>query len=221
MGLEFEEYKEIFPSYYISNFGNIKHDNNFLKKCIHSNGYEQVNIRIGNKYVTKLIHRLVAVAFIPNPDNKPCVDHIDGNKRNNYVSNLRWVTPVENVNNIITKKRSIENRKSHNEKKIVAISGEINVYFNSIIEASIILGVDRTSISKCLKGQRGKAGGYVFKYQEMVTYTEFINAIKQMRHSQRRYKRNPTPEKLATLESWERKVDAVVAVLTDTQMKLF
>ena len=182
MGLEFEEYKEIFPSYYISNFGNIKHDNNFLKKCIHSNGYEQVNIRIGNKYVTKLIHRLVAVAFIPNPDNKPCVDHIDGNKRNNYVSNLRWVTPVENANNIITKKRSIENRKSHNEKKIVAISGEINVYFNSIIEASIILGVDRTSISKCLKGQRGKAGGYVFKYQEMVTYTEFINAIKQMRH---------------------------------------
>ena len=133
MGLEFEEYKEIFPSYYISNFGNIKHDNNFLKKCIHSNGYEQVNIRIGNKYVTKLIHRLVAVAFIPNPDNKPCVDHIDGNKRNNYVSNLRWVTPVENANNIITKKRSIENRKSHNEKKIVAISGEINVYFNSII----------------------------------------------------------------------------------------
>lgn len=221
MGLEFEEYKEIFPSYYISNFGNIKHDNNFLKKCIHSNGYEQVNIRIGNKYVTKLIHRLVAVAFIPNPDNKPCVDHIDGNKRNNYVSNLRWVTPVENANNIITKKRSIENRKSHNEKKIVAISGEINVYFNSIIEASIILGVDRTSISKCLKGQRGKAGGYVFKYQEMVTYTDFINAIKQMRHSQRRYKRNPTPEKLATLENWERKIDAVVAVLTDTQMKLF
>lgn len=221
MGLEFEEYKEIFPSYYISNFGNIKHDNNFLKKCIHSNGYEQVNIRIGNKYVTKLIHRLVAVAFIPNPDNKPCVDHIDGNKRNNYASNLRWVTPVENANNIITKKRSIENRKSHNEKKIVAISGEINVYFNSIIEASIILGVDRTSISKCLKGQRGKAGGYVFKYQEMVTYTDFIKAIKQMRHSQRRYKRNPTPEKLATLESWERKVDAVVAVLTDTQMKLF
>lgn len=221
MGLEFEEYKEIFPSYYISNFGNIKHDNNFLKKCIHSNGYEQVNIRIGNKYVTKLIHRLVAVAFIPNPDNKPCVDHIDGNKRNNYVSNLRWVTPVENANNIITKKRSIENRKSHNEKKIVAISGEINVYFNSIIEASIILGVDRTSISKCLKGQRGKAGGYVFKYQEMVTYTDFVNAIKQMRHSQRRYKRNPTPEKLATLESWERKVDTVVAILTDTQMKLF
>lgn len=221
MGLEFEEYKEIFPSYYISNFGNIKHDNNFLKKCIHSNGYEQVNIRIGNKYVTKLIHRLVAAAFIPNPDNKPCVDHIDGNKRNNYVSNLRWVTPVENANNIITKKRSIENRKSHNEKKIVAISGEINVYFNSIIEASIILGVDRTSISKCLKGQRGKAGGYVFKYQEIVTYTDFINAIKQMRHSQRRCKRNPTPEKLATLESWERKVDAIVAKITDKQMRLF
>lgn len=55
----------------------------------------------------------------------------------------------------------------------------------------------------------------------MVTYTDFINAIKQMRHSQRRCKRNPTPEKLATLESWERKVDAIVAKITDKQMRLF
>lgn len=54
-----------------------------------------------------------------------------------------------------------------------------------------------------------------------ITLEEFAELVKQMRHNQRRCQRNPTPEKLATLESWERKVDAVIAVLTDTQMKLF
>ena len=54
-----------------------------------------------------------------------------------------------------------------------------------------------------------------------ITLEEFAELVKQMRHNQRRCQRNPTPEKLATLESWERKVDAVVAVLNDTQMKLF
>lgn len=56
---------------------------------------------------------------------------------------------------------------------------------------------------------------------EKITLSEFVEMVKQMRHNQRRCKRNPTPEKLATLEKWERDVDAVVAVLTDTQMKLF
>lgn len=54
-----------------------------------------------------------------------------------------------------------------------------------------------------------------------ITLEEFAELVRQMRHNQRRCQRNSTPEKLATLESWERRVDAVVAVLTDTQMKLF
>lgn len=56
---------------------------------------------------------------------------------------------------------------------------------------------------------------------ERITAKELAEMVKQMRHNQRRYQRNPTPEKLATLERWEKEVDAVVAVLTDTQMKLF
>lgn len=174
MGLEFEEYKEIFPSYYISNFGNIKHDNNFLKKCIHSNGYEQVNIRIGNKYVTKLIHRLVAAAFIPNPDNKPCIDHIDGDRANNHADNLRWVTYLENNNNPITKKRLSENNAKNMQGKEGVLhpnSKPVRMMKNGVclkIYQSIHLakkdGFNDTLIIRCCKGRMKKHKGYNWEY---------------------------------------------------------
>lgn len=59
------------------------------------------------------------------------------------------------------------------------------------------------------------------KIPKKITAKDLAEMVKQMRHNQRRCQRNPTPEKLATLERWEKQVDAVVAVLTDTQMKLF
>ena len=59
-------------------------------------GYEAINLYDGEKIRYFQVHRLVAEAFIPNPDNKPVIDHIDGNKLNNCVSNLEWVTHAEN-----------------------------------------------------------------------------------------------------------------------------
>jgi hypothetical protein len=64
-----------------------------LKPYLHTNGYWRINLGRKNRYY---VHRLVATSFVPNPHNKPFVDHIDGDRANNHVSNLRWVTGREN-----------------------------------------------------------------------------------------------------------------------------
>lgn len=92
-----------------------------------ANGYLVVCLRnCGGKWVS--IHRIVAKAFIPNPENKPQVDHIDGNKENNCVENLRWVTAAENAANPLwvehSKNMSEETRRkmseSHRKKEVAA-----------------------------------------------------------------------------------------------------
>ena len=98
-----EEWKQINENYFISNLGNVKSNKcrngktfgkkyeRLLKPNLKNTGYYEVFV---GKW--ELVHRLVAKYFIKNPENKPCVDHIDFNKSNNKMSNLRWVTYEEN-----------------------------------------------------------------------------------------------------------------------------
>ena len=94
-----EIWKEsIVDRYEVSNFGRIRHfkTKHVVKLEKEERGYCRLSLKIHGVKKHFAIHRLVAIAFIPNPENKPQVDHIDCNKENNRVDNLRWVTNQEN-----------------------------------------------------------------------------------------------------------------------------
>jgi hypothetical protein len=93
---EFKRFKD--TQYTISNFGNIYNSNNELLKPFPNNrSYLCVDLFYDGIRERHRVHRLVAALFIDNPEGKPQVNHIDGNKQNNYVTNLEWVTGSENI----------------------------------------------------------------------------------------------------------------------------
>ena len=105
--MNFEQLKEVWKDiegyedrYQVSNLGRMKRviTGRILKSGKNRGGYLYVNLCKNGKYKTHKIHRQVAQAFIPNPENKPEINHIDEDKSNNVISNLEWSTRKENVN---------------------------------------------------------------------------------------------------------------------------
>lgn len=159
-----EIWKEIkgYEGYYeVSSYGKVKSKNKILKPFFNGKGYLYVNLCKDGKRETISIHRLIGIMFIPNPDNKPQINHIDGIKINNFVNNLEWTTNGENVkhaySNNLMKSLGIPIIQYDKENNIIG-------RFESIRNASIISGVGYMSIRKCCHNQRKTAGGFVWKF---------------------------------------------------------
>ncbi len=169
--------------YQISNLGNIRsldrqswNGNSYftlkgkqLKPANNGHGYLWVYLSKDGKTKYNYIHRLVAEAFIENPENKPCVNHIDFDRQNNCVENLEWVTYTENETHKNNNKQ-IDHKTNAKRKPVIAtnlVTGK-ELYFDSIREAGRQLNILHQSIQEICKGNttRRTAGGYTFRYAE-------------------------------------------------------
>lgn len=155
--------------YQISDLGQVRNaKGNILKGHTNNKGYQMVHLRA--KGISKLcsIHRLVAVHFIPNPDNLPQVNHKDENKLNNAVSNLEWCIQSYN-NNYGTRNKRMSNTKrnnTYNMKQVICIETEI--VYPSTREAERQTGIDNSQISAVCNHKKNykTAGGYHWEYIE-------------------------------------------------------
>jgi hypothetical protein len=163
--LENEEWKEIkvkdFDSdgYFISSLGRFKNKKGIIMQNYlpHHSGY--IYLRVNKKKFA--LHRLVAMNFILNPENKPFVNHIDGNKLNNKVNNLEWVTCAEN--NLHNHKIGLIKTYTRSIIQYDLDMNEINK-FDSIVEGSKFLNLSDSSIKRVLYNKQKTAGGFIFKY---------------------------------------------------------
>jgi len=158
-----EIWKEIPGSggkYQISNYGNVYSliNNVQLKGVNNGNGYLRVKLNERLFY----IHRLVAMAFIPNPKCYKEINHKDENKLNNNADNLEWCSHKYNMKFGTRNKMAIDNTK----KSVIqyTMSGKYVCSYNSIVEAAGKMSISKGNIVSVLKGNRKSAGDYKWKY---------------------------------------------------------
>lgn len=167
--------------YQVSNMGRVKSlekklrgKNNGVRtlaeKCLKLKthlGYHTVNLYKDGKQKTFFVHILVADNFIPNPENKPCIDHINTIRSDNRVENLRWCTHKENSNNPLTLKHNSDGQKDKNTIIQLTIDRYYIRTWNCANDIERELGIKSSRIIGCCKGKKkhNTVGGYRWMYK--------------------------------------------------------
>ena len=140
--------------YQVSNFGRIKslRQNRIMKSSPNEKGYLKIGLTKGKEYKTKKVHRLVAQAFIPNPENKLEINHINHIRNDNRVENLEWITRKDNMQGV-----KGGGCKGNNDKRIALFVDGIKVAeYKSISQASKITGIDYEALRYVLNPKNEK-----------------------------------------------------------------
>lgn len=172
------------PNYKVSNLGRVKgirrrvnhwrggtrlQEENILML---QKGLAYLHVSLNSRKKVYLIHRLVAEAFIPNPENKPQVNHKDCDKHNNCVSNLEWVTRSENMlhaykNGLVSLTRTREACLKHSKPvNQFTTDGQLIRKWESGADIVRELGVDSGSISRCCNGKVKSRYGFIWRFEE-------------------------------------------------------
>lgn len=162
--------------YQVSNLGrvrslwtDIRHKGKILTPRVDKKGYYTVCLHKNKQMRNRFIHRLAAIAFIPNPNNYPEIDHIDGDKINNRLDNIRWCDRSMNLSNPVTRHRNSMSKmgnKSATRNPVVRINPQTNEpkVYQSIAEAERLNGLCHGKISQVCMGKRKTHGGYRWMY---------------------------------------------------------
>lgn len=184
-----EVFKDVFNYeglYQISNYGRVKSlerksifycglRKEYLKRRVKekflsfnksNNGYIQVCLTKNGKCKTFILHRLVAQAFIPNPENKPQINHIDGNKENNCVDNLEWCDASENMQH--ASKTGLLKSNVKRSVNQYDLNGNFITTWDSITDflKAKGLNIKSSNITSCCRGNKKSAYGYKWKYND-------------------------------------------------------
>ncbi len=163
--------------YQINEKGEVKDLNrNYIRKnSISTTGYYSIRLRKNKKYKNFLIHRLIALLFIPNPNKYPIINHKDSNRLNNDIDNIEWCTHKQNTKAMIDQERNIapwkdkKGKLNHRSKPVLQFDRDMNFIkeWENAMEIQRELGFLAGNVSACCRGNKNYsyAYGFIWKYK--------------------------------------------------------